>query len=911
MSSFIQEKKELSGKRNSKRRKNKNIIDSTTENDNKNNKIINEEFIKDETKQKHNDITLLSTSNDKKFQSKPFHNNYKSNEKKLITDTTIVKKGLLKISKDLFKNISSSSNINNKNENVSSNNGNVTNDITWLKLQEKKNNVQEKSSLSNLLLNSSIASSSKLTSSTTSIEELSSINISKDEEKEMMTFDSNLLKITHLERNFNNSIKQIIKDDYYLLGPAIGAPEMYNYFVQLEKLLMDNLNFNSLSKTFISSINNKFVSKLWQIYLSQLNLFISAFNKSHLNSSIVEYKDRILINFINLIKLYQEKIYNLIEKLLSSIENKMLDHSFNITFNESITTLYLAVGNLYKMKESYCKGNNNNNNDDIINDKGKDLLNFHEANNYSPWVGTPYKSISSIYKSNGKIFESIYYLIRSMSVVSCYDGHEPLLSLFEYIKKKTEELDICNSFSAIKYNKHRQRFHYNFLTCLGLAYSRAGIDLFDSYLRICKKHLAMMLQMMKIDCDKSNINSISNSSNNMEYKKDINSSIIDLSMIQSSPLIDHIVDDSYKSILMILSLLNIVMKKHNIKEKLDNITLSNITNSLHSIQCIPGFLDLSQLLIEIVFILLCGNEVNTVAIDGNHFKSVCKCVNVFTMWLKINQEFYIISIIEKELWMKLEDSLVIYYNSLPNSNDHINNIVEEDKNLLNFLPLENNNDIDIYNNNKIIQQYLLIDNHLDVNSFKIRITRYKDIIKYLSNKDLIIGIIKFNNNRVANSNSIKNNDNLKIINIANKIELKIVKSISKSKNDNDALLFQTSAIKDTNQIESVNNNNYYNYNIEINKEVVENEIVTDFKLEVGDNNNISSNLQFQSRCEQLIKRQQQKHQIYYNFKPNKPNNSNHLIVLDASNIAMRHGLNLKFSCLGIQIVLDFFRVQGY
>jgi hypothetical protein len=924
MSSFIQEDKDINKKE--KKRKNKH------KHKNKINSIKHDEVL---IKVEENQNEIIASS-DKKIGSKrsyikdKINSNLKSNKnnitnEKKSSDTTLAKKGLLKVSKDVFTNLSSSSSIKNDKINASST-GNVTNDINWSKLQEKKNITQDKSS------SSSSSHSKLLSNSYSSIEGLNNINICTDEEREIMKFDSNLLKIKHLESNFNNSIKNIEKDDYYLLGPAIGSPEMYNYFIQIEKLLIDNLKFNSLSITFKSSINNNFISILWQIYLSQLNIFISAFNKPHLYSSMKEHRDRILNNFIYLIKQFQDKIINLIEIILSSIskliENKMMDHSFNITCNESISTLYLSIGNLYKMKESYMKEsyiyNINNDGEEYLEDKGKDLEYFHKANNYSPWVGNPYKSISSIYKSNGKIFESIYYLTRSMSVLSSYDGHEPLLSLFEYIKRKTEELEVCNSFSAIKFNKHRQRFHYNFLTSVGLAYGRAGVDLLMSYIGICKKHLAMMLQMMKIDCNKSSINSITTSllSNKMEYKRDINCPIIDLSTIQSSSLIDHIVDDAYKSILMIISLLSIVMKKYNIKDILNNITLSNITYSVHSIKCIPGFFDLSRLLIDIVCIFLCGDEVHTIAINCNHFKCVCKSINVFTMWLKNNQEFCIISLVDKELWVKLEDCMSVYYNSLPSGdNDLINIIVEEDKDLLNFLPLENCNNVDIINNNKIIQQYLLIDNHLDKNSLLIRITRFKDIIKYLSNIDIVIGELEFNNDRIAstcskdNYSNNNNNNNLKILNINNKIDLK-VKSISNScsKRDSYSLLFESSANKDINRIEALNNDNNDNNNeIEIIKEKInKEEKFLDKKLEV-DNCNI--NLQFQSRIlqnnQQLMKRkQQQKQQLYYNLKPNKPSKSNHLIVLDASNIAMRHGLNLKFSCLGIQLVLDFFNCQG-
>ena len=35
------------------------------------------------------------------------------------------------------------------------------------------------------------------------------------------------------------------------------------------------------------------------------------------------------------------------------------------------------------------------------------------------------------------------------------------------------------------------------------------------------------------------------------------------------------------------------------------------------------------------------------------------------------------------------------------------------------------------------------------------------------------------------------------------------------------------------------------------------------------------------------------------------------MVIDVQNVAMRHGNSLKFSCKGIQIVIDFWQQRGY
>jgi hypothetical protein len=36
-----------------------------------------------------------------------------------------------------------------------------------------------------------------------------------------------------------------------------------------------------------------------------------------------------------------------------------------------------------------------------------------------------------------------------------------------------------------------------------------------------------------------------------------------------------------------------------------------------------------------------------------------------------------------------------------------------------------------------------------------------------------------------------------------------------------------------------------------------------------------------------------------------------LIVVDAPNVAMKHGMNEKFSCKGIKLVMDFFHTAGH
>ena len=42
-----------------------------------------------------------------------------------------------------------------------------------------------------------------------------------------------------------------------------------------------------------------------------------------------------------------------------------------------------------------------------------------------------------------------------------------------------------------------------------------------------------------------------------------------------------------------------------------------------------------------------------------------------------------------------------------------------------------------------------------------------------------------------------------------------------------------------------------------------------------------------------------------------PSNPPPLIVIDAPNVAMRHGLNAKFSCKGIKLAIDFFKAAGH
>ncbi|CAM9973876.1 unnamed protein product [Laminaria digitata] len=35
------------------------------------------------------------------------------------------------------------------------------------------------------------------------------------------------------------------------------------------------------------------------------------------------------------------------------------------------------------------------------------------------------------------------------------------------------------------------------------------------------------------------------------------------------------------------------------------------------------------------------------------------------------------------------------------------------------------------------------------------------------------------------------------------------------------------------------------------------------------------------------------------------------VVIDVPNVAMRHGLNKKFSCTGVQMAIEYFRTAGH
>lgn len=42
-----------------------------------------------------------------------------------------------------------------------------------------------------------------------------------------------------------------------------------------------------------------------------------------------------------------------------------------------------------------------------------------------------------------------------------------------------------------------------------------------------------------------------------------------------------------------------------------------------------------------------------------------------------------------------------------------------------------------------------------------------------------------------------------------------------------------------------------------------------------------------------------------------PNLAHRQVVIDVPNVAMRHGLNKKFSCRGVQMAIEYFRTAGH
>ena len=472
-------------------------------------------------------------------------------------------------------------------------------------------------------------------------------------------------------------------------------------------------------------------------------------------------------------------------------------------------------------------------------------------------------------------------------------------------------------------------------------------------------------------------------------------------------IVDHIDKILYTSVVSIIALIHLIMKRHDFSSKLklftwkndDETDISEVDSKrlsiqyLHTLQSIPGLVDL--------FKLVFGMISSIIGIEGiitDHSKNIgslkllasLRTVSLFLDWLHFNENVWIYSIIDKHLWIHLENNLLNFLSSIPRDIDNYQYDQESSLNidrkiLHGFLPLAppQNDPGDFYllgishpdcECDGCIDVQIL--NHDDMslryskNNIMCNLINCKRILSSLYQKELIImdlngrPLLAFNINReFLNPVNCKNEnfEYLKVFNTFDKVyfdkfvspnnlnfpykssidemiskaslisleeetENKYCKKVNNEKekekekekeelsdiSDDEIFVHSKSSTNEKSFHRTDIRNNSTDCQINPSRAIAVN--YTPVQLNKDKQNDKEKNIKASKKYTEHQKNNvdtvktymKQKSSIFKILSTEMP-----LIVVDAPNVAMKHGMNEKFSCKGIKLVMDFFHTAGH
>lgn len=505
---------------------------------------------------------------------------------------------------------------------------------------------------------------------------------------------------------------------------------------------------------------------------------------------------------------------------------------------------------------------------------------YQSAIRLAPEDGTAYKAISSLMKMNQNRFLSLYYLLRSMCVPIAYDGRESLVHLFEQHKLEAGALTDVNILAGLSFDEHKYRVRVHFVTCAGIAYTRVNADHFAYHVDCLKRHLAVLLQAFAVSASTSAPRSADalyafNKTSGSMFTTDIDFESLD---VARKTVISAVEEDLYEMVVFCLSLLHIIAEKHRLKELLEDICdkysaasdahsrQQAFTMDMHKLQCVPGLSDVLVLLFSMVSIASggrCGRLLATL-----------RPINVFLQWLAKNPVYWAFASFEhgREIWAELEANLFQYIAAFPPLAMNGMCTLEEDVDLRGFIPLMTGCGLEKTGD---CQEENKRGGLFTKDAVLARITRIKKASEQLSNEVLALrsssgGVVFLGKGSTTSAASQR-----------------VVLGTCPTQSG------KAFAVKELKSETS---------------RVTEHRM---FSGQVDASRNVDAMVATMSSVDSIPKASQASITKAHSGLVKKAIQEPALIVIDAANVAMRHGLKAKFSCNGIQLALDFFRAAGH
>lgn len=636
------------------------------------------------------------------------------------------------------------------------------------------------------------------------------------------------------------------------------------------------------------------------------------------------------------------------QSVLASL--KALECNINDAVLLSSHTVYLALGNVARYQYIFPV-------DGHTETKEHAIIFYQKAIDTYPGQGAAHRCLAAIAKSDHDAYMTCYHLCRALSCTTALPAaRESLLEILESQRELAESFPSFTALSGLSMQQHCERFRCHFLAASGIAFSRVSADHFPSQLDKCRRHFAMMLQLLSIECGDGSDRGSKGSA--VMYAPDMHK--------QQRPadeallaVVNKMESDFRYAITMCFSLLQQVVDKHGVKELVESsryhdcyggaeagsysieekIMLEKryVMQRMHKIQTIPGFIDLARLMMSLICAAFTaegvgvGTSGHTSAASQYRIQCTAASVCLFFEWLVSNSCFHVFPLLDIALWDQLESALPVYLAQLPKLPKKLTQKwdlnMTHDWDLRGFAPLQS-----------IIESRANFeDSFSDSDLVAIYSERCRRAMRTLCHTPLVIGTsthgICFDTHRqpcpVQTSTALLQVLNYRTVPASGGV----VYATNQKILSRDEFL-QGTVVPDEVQHEHMPDGEEQIDEMEDAAAVLAAQCAAMLSLPIDATVNTADSSTppfpppppkeegrgilriaptFDMHPKPVPASQQRGTRQARKGPPVKSNPSSPppLIVIDAPNVAMRHGLNAKFSCKGIKLAIDFFKAAGH
>lgn len=466
--------------------------------------------------------------------------------------------------------------------------------------------------------------------------------------------------------------------DVCLLGVEVGARELNGCLVVLQLSCEEICDFVADEASSGEAVLDHTraavdcVTRLLAVYKSVADIFCAVLEKKSSSSSHQDRRVQIcrvfstevdgIVLWIGCQLQFLSDLHQPV-RVWCQVEVAPADCDFYFSAAQAI---YIALGDLSRYKEMHSP-------DQTPPDFRYALSYYQRALLVRAPTGAVHKKFATVAKASACPFEVIFHLFLCQSAHdSPFNSRDLLLDLLENQRACARALPETHALSQLTARQHYDRFVSHLLSCVSICYSRTGSDTFRQHLDSMRRHLSTLLQTHAAtaphrECD-GHVGADDDILNNLQ-------------------------NDLTAGFTIILSVLYAVVKKNKAWELLSeelkfqssssssspaldtdpDVLQMLVTRRLNDLRSVPGFLDGIRLVCVFLVCVTGGTGLGLYSSlqddadkyrELSRFRITLQSVSVFFDWIKSNEIYHIIPVLDFKLWKQLEASLQSYFDVL-------------------------------------------------------------------------------------------------------------------------------------------------------------------------------------------------------------------------------------------------------